>query len=487
MIKYIFTHTKNFSWHKLPVLVSFFIYTGLSAQPAGNSYYIREGKMNIRMSKQTKAASIDSFMLKYDLTELDLRNFIQKNRKDSILKQGWKFEENNANFFIISKPLLGADNFNNPLQAIRLTEIVLPVFNNPVQSVSGFGINSFRSKVGFPIKDSTVTFVLNNNLNANKVLLSGNFTNWKQGAVPMQKNENGWFVNIKLNPGKYLYKFIIDGKWVLDNDNKLTENDGSGNTNSVYYLTNYVFSLRGYPNAKNIFVAGNFNQWKRNSLRLIKNKTGWYLPIYLPNGTQIYRFIVDGNWIADPDNTNVLPNEYNSYNSVLTIGKKQLFKLDGFLNAKRIYLTGSFNGWRNSELAMNKTASGWQLLYATGPGNYEYKFVIDGKWCNGEGREADHNAPGSVFIVDPNYTFILKGHPNAGSVYITGDFNQWSKKGFPMKRKGDVWSISLNLSEGKHLYKFIVDGKWILDPGNKLWEQNEYGTGNSIIWMKTGR
>jgi hypothetical protein len=33
------------------------------------------------------------------------------------------------------------------------------------------------------------------------------------------------------------------------------------------------------------------------------------------------------------------------------------------------------------------------------------------------------------------------------------------------------------------LYKFIVDGKWILDPGNKLWEQNAENTGNSILWI----
>ena len=52
-----------------------------------------------------------------------------------------------------------------------------------------------------------------------------------------------------------------------------------------------------------------------------------------------------------------------------------------------------------------------------------------------------------------------------------------------MKKEGDAWIFPVHLSVGKHLYKFIVDDKWMNDPGNPLWEQNEYGTGNSIIWI----
>jgi hypothetical protein len=52
-----------------------------------------------------------------------------------------------------------------------------------------------------------------------------------------------------------------------------------------------------------------------------------------------------------------------------------------------------------------------------------------------------------------------------------------------MKKQGDEWILPLHLANGKHRYKFIVDGKWILDPANKLWEQNDEGTGNSILWI----
>ena len=39
------------------------------------------------------------------------------------------------------------------------------------------------------------------------------------------------------------------------------------------------------------------------------------------------------------------------------------------------------------------------------------------------------------------------------------------------------------VSSGNYEYKFIVDGTWILNPFNKLYEQNEYDTNNSILWI----
>jgi hypothetical protein len=41
----------------------------------------------------------------------------------------------------------------------------------------------------------------------------------------------------------------------------------------------------------------------------------------------------------------------------------------------------------------------------------------------------------------------------------------------------------MKLPTGKNRYKFIVDGTWMIDPGNKLWEPNEFDTGNSVVWI----
>ena len=80
-------------------------------------------------------------------------------------------------------------------------------------------------------------------------------------------------------------------------------------------------------------------------------------------------------------------------------------------------------------------------------------------------------------------TILMVDHNLASRVFLAGDFNSWNPGSFPMKKQNGEWVLPLHLALGKHRYKFIVDGKWMLDPGNKLWEENDEGTGNSILWI----
>lgn len=49
---------------------------------------------------------------------------------------------------------------------------------------------------------------------AKKVLLAGAFNGWDPASTPMRKKENGvWTVTLDLAPGRYEYKFVIDGEW----------------------------------------------------------------------------------------------------------------------------------------------------------------------------------------------------------------------------------------------------------------------------------
>ena len=73
--------------------------------------------------------------------------------------------------------------------------------------------------------------------------------------------------------------------------------------------------------------------------------------------------------------------------------------------------------------------------------------------------------------------------PEAGSVYVLGDFNKWQKTEAARLTKlenGD-WSAHFNLEKGKYRYKFLVDDNWIPDPRNSLAEANEFGTHDSIL------
>jgi 1,4-alpha-glucan branching enzyme len=274
---------------------------------------------------------------------------------------------------------------------------------------------------------------------------------------------------------------------MVDADNLRQEEDGQGNTNSVYYKPNFLFQFKGATTASKAYVTGSFNQWKQNELAMYKTGSGWALPIYLAAGTHTYKFLIDGVYYNEAGKMDKLPDGKGGYNSVARLGKPYVFSLVGYTNAGQVTVAGTFNNWRPNELHMQKNSLGWELPYALAAGNYQYKFVVDGNWIRDPANPLTATLGGQInsfLMVGANYTFRLKAPANARSVFVAGDFNSWEPTTLAMKRQGDEWNLSVYLSPGKHKYKFVVDGKWILDPANKTWEQNEFGTGNSIVWIE---
>src|SRR5882672_5533188 len=82
-----------------------------------------------------------------------------------------------------------------------------------------------------------------------------------------------------------------------------------------------------------------------------------------------------------------------------------------------------------------------------------------------------------------NTTFRLKGYPDASIVALAGSFNNWNQSQFIFGREGDEWVCRIDLEPGKHAYKFIVDGNWLLDPANPNTEDDDYGVKNSVIMV----
>ncbi len=80
-----------------------------------------------------------------------------------------------------------------------------------------------------------------------------------------------------------------------------------------------------------------------------------------------------------------------------------------------------------------------------------------------------------------NTTFRLKGYPDASVVALAGSFNDWNQSQYIFGREGDEWVCRTDLEPGKHAYKFIVDGNWLLDPANPNTEEDDYGVMNSVV------
>ena len=75
---------------------------------------------------------------------------------------------------------------------------------------------------------------------------------------------------------------------------------------------------------RNVFVAGDFNNWQPVKKLSEKNHPGIYrCRLMLAPGEYQYKFCIDGEWRADAANPNFVPNEFGSLNSVLIIGDKE--------------------------------------------------------------------------------------------------------------------------------------------------------------------
>ncbi|MBV8781643.1 MAG: AAA family ATPase [Phycisphaerae bacterium] len=71
--------------------------------------------------------------------------------------------------------------------------------------------------------------------NARKVLIAGDFNNWLPMSTPMQNGgvPGRWRTTLPLSPGRYRYRFVVDGKWVTDPHNQYVEANQFGELNNV--------------------------------------------------------------------------------------------------------------------------------------------------------------------------------------------------------------------------------------------------------------
>ncbi|MFH1847839.1 MAG: isoamylase early set domain-containing protein [Candidatus Omnitrophota bacterium] len=84
------------------------------------------------------------------------------------------------------------------------------------------------------LKEKRIKFVLDAP-EANEVWLAGDFNNWDYRAMALKKDRrtSRWGANIALKPGRYEYKFVVDGNWINDPNNANKVVSALGTENSV--------------------------------------------------------------------------------------------------------------------------------------------------------------------------------------------------------------------------------------------------------------
>jgi hypothetical protein len=281
----------------------------------------------------------------------------------------------------------------------------------------------------------------------------------------------------------------------------------------------FVFDIREYQKALDeetseyldfsdlkiydVAISGNFNDWSERGWRMKKkddhsyelrkstadfdDPIHWYFKYiinvkHIINQALCFRdLLYDKIFLKETFDLDVNQIKVNDQGDVQ-------FFLAGNENAEDVYLAGSFNGWDPRELKMQKVPGGWQLKCDLPPARYEYKFIVDNEWMhdpdNPLKKMNEHATYNSVLDVTIPITFTLRGYDNSRLVILAGSFNDWDEKDLKMTRKDDGWEITLPLVSGKHHYKFIVDGKWYVDPSNPIWENDGKGNINSVLFVR---
>ncbi|MEO1012890.1 MAG: hypothetical protein AAFX53_16445 [Bacteroidota bacterium] len=236
------------------------------------------------------------------------------------------------------------------------------------------------------------------NLDIRSVAVAGEFNNWSTHQWKMVRVDNDRY-ELRKKLSDFDHQFSWEFKYVINNilwaepdksDPNITRAFKNGRKLRAYNLRlftarpdkngNTTFWLNGYPKAEKVILAGSFNKWDEQAFRMKWREGFWELTLQLPPGAYEYRFIVDGQWMEDPDNPQKVPNEFHEYNSVVYVTKDVPFFLKGFSDAVEVVLSGSFNDWATEGYHMQRTPNGWADTLALLGGKHHYKFIVDGKW-----------------------------------------------------------------------------------------------------------
>lgn len=79
---------------------------------------------------------------------------------------------------------------------------------------------------------------------ARQVFLAGEMTNWDDGKQAMRRDAAGnWRLTLDLEPGEWLYKFVVDGRWVHDPGTAEHDSDGRGGQHSYVFVGSGAWSV----------------------------------------------------------------------------------------------------------------------------------------------------------------------------------------------------------------------------------------------------
>lgn len=217
--------------------------------------------------------------------------------------------------------------------------------------------------------------------------------------------------------------------------------------------------------AKEVYLAGDMNGWAPKATAMTKDETTGIFTVTqtLTAGNHEYKFVVDGEWIADPMNSKVSAGG----NSVVTVPASEegvqspivdeengtiTFNFDpadyGLDDVECVNLMGTVPGtdWNNG-LPMELTEEGYYTVTVKDilAGRYQYKFKTSGGSWVTDAKNAEQES-GNSLVIMPG--MIISGTNIAGA----GEF-QYTADGV-----ADEGSVKFSLEKKKTGFSITEDG-----------------------------
>jgi 1,4-alpha-glucan branching enzyme len=90
-------------------------------------------------------------------------------------------------------------------------------------------------------------------------------------------------------------------------------------SNRAKTASDTVFKCTLKPEAKEVYLVGEFNDWDPRSDRMTKRQGAFQKAKRLAPGEYQYKFLIDGQWYCDPAASKQVPNKFGTSNSVVRV------------------------------------------------------------------------------------------------------------------------------------------------------------------------
>jgi hypothetical protein len=183
-------------------------------------------------TKLREGASFGQPITEYDPGSMGFRDFVRLAREliaaggpelipTTLLRQADDLAAKAEKLLATSKPLFGKNGVNGH------TEHHMPTTPAQVEKKIEKIYGASRTGEG-------ILFVTDAP-NAARVSVAGDFNNWSPDSTPMIPNGDGscFRAMLPLAPGRYRYRYVIDGRWTRDPHNQMVEANPFGDVDSI--------------------------------------------------------------------------------------------------------------------------------------------------------------------------------------------------------------------------------------------------------------